>query len=116
MAQIGGTIALLGDIGEVWALTAAAALVVASVTILFGIVSGLRPAAAFWVSSATISLGIVTLCLIGMLMMPPGPPRDLGYLALALLGLYAIGVSLVGGALGFTGLAMLRAAGATGAR
>ncbi|MEM6357084.1 MAG: hypothetical protein AAF844_15600 [Pseudomonadota bacterium] len=116
MAQLGDTIALLGTIGHAWGLTCAAALIVAALTILFGIVSGRGPMAAFLISGAAISGGIVTLCALGSLAMAIGAPRELGYLALAILGLYAIVVSLIGGVIGFTGLAMLRAAGAAGIR
>ncbi|MEM6945748.1 MAG: hypothetical protein AAF565_18550 [Pseudomonadota bacterium] len=116
MAQLTHTIALLGGLGQVWALTCAAALIVAALTILFGLVSGLKPLQAFLISATVISGGIVTLCLIGSLAMAVGAPRELGYLAFAMLGLYAIVVSLIGGAIGCTGLAMLRAAGAAGGR
>ncbi|MEL6767314.1 MAG: hypothetical protein AAFP17_09045 [Pseudomonadota bacterium] len=116
MAQLGDTIGLLGHIGQAWGLTCAAALMVAVLTILFGIVSGRGPLAAFAISGGVISGGIVTLCMVGSVAMTLGAPRELGYLALAILGLYAIVVSLIGGAIGGTGLAMLRAAGAAGAR
>ncbi|MEM7499725.1 MAG: hypothetical protein AAF371_17270 [Pseudomonadota bacterium] len=116
MAQLSDTIALLGDLGDAWGLTCAAMLIVALLTVLFGIVSGRGPLAAFAISGAVISGGIVTLCVIGCLALGLGAPRELGYLALAILGLYAIVVSLIGGVIGCTGLVMLRAAGAAGAR
>ncbi|MEO0819008.1 MAG: hypothetical protein AAF074_01155 [Pseudomonadota bacterium] len=122
MAGAAETAVLLTELGSVWTLTGAAAVLVATLVMGFGLISGLRPFAAFAISVAAISLGIVFLCLsvfalghVGNGVAAPRPAA-LGFLAFAVLGLYAIFVSLIGGVLGWTGLAVLRAAGAPPSR
>lgn len=116
MAHVSETMAILAGLGHVWSLTAAAVLLVAIAVMIFGVVSGLRPATATVVATAVISLGIVLLCAATATSMAIATAKTIAFLALAVLGLYAIVVSLIGGVIGWTGLTVLHAAGAGGGR